>query len=87
MLFMHRKCHIGENAYQNETNIIWYNRDNIFLCLRPSQVNKGEYSREIYFTHGDVMLKSALMLLVNPLVVFSGLYVYSYFKESRIYWE
>ena len=28
----------------------------------------------------DVMLNSALMLLVNPLMVFSGLYVYRYFK-------
>ena len=28
----------------------------------------------------DVMLNSALMLLVNPLMVFSGLNVYSYFK-------
>ena len=28
----------------------------------------------------DVMLDSALMLLVNPLMVFSGQYIYSYFK-------
>ena len=30
------------------------------------------------------MMKYALMLLVNPLVVFSGQYVYSYFKLSKI---
>ena len=69
-----------ENAYQNETNMKWCNRDNIFLCLPYSQVYKGEYSGEIYFTHEDVMLKSVLMLLGNPLMAFSGLYVYSYFK-------
>ena len=74
------KCHLAENAYQNETNIKWCNWDNIVLCILYSQVYKGEYSREIYFKHEDVMLKSALMLLVNPLMVFSGLYVYSYFK-------
>ena len=28
----------------------------------------------------DVMLDSALMLLVNPLMVFSGQYIYIYFK-------
>ena len=33
----------------------------------------------------DVMLDSALMLLVNPLMVFSGQYIYSYFKYSQIY--
>ena len=57
--------------------------DTIFLCLRYSQVYKGEYSREIYIfvLHiKDVMLISALILLVNPLMVFSGLYVYSYFR-------
>ena len=50
MLFMQRKkCHLAKNAYQNETNIKWCNLDNIFLCLRYSQIYKGEYSREIYF--------------------------------------
>ena len=44
------KCHLAENAYQNETNIKRCNVDSIFLCLRYSQVYKGEYSREIYFT-------------------------------------
>ena len=63
-----------------ETNIKRCNLDNIFLSLRYGQVNKGENSREIYFTHEDVMMKSALMLLVNPLMVFSGLSIYSYFK-------
>ena len=29
------------------------------------------------------MLNSVLMLLVNPLMVFSGLYVYSYFKQAK----
>ena len=32
-----------------------------------------------------MILKSALMLLVNPLMVFSGLYVYSYFKNKAKY--
>ena len=41
----------------------------------------------ICFTHEDVIMKSVLMLLVNPLMVFPGLYVYSYFKQSQIYCE
>ena len=56
------KCHLAENAYQNETYIKLCNWDNIFLCLRYSQVYKGDNLREIYFTHLDVMLKSAFML-------------------------
>ena len=64
------KCHLTENANQNVTNIKCCDWDNIFLCLNYSQVHKGEYSIEIYFRHKGVMLKSALMLLVNPLMVF-----------------
>ena len=54
----------------------------IFLCLRYSQVFKGKYSREIYLTR-DVMLKFVLMLLVNPLMVFSGLYIYSHLNKAK----
>ena len=31
--------------------------------------------------------ESVQMLLVSPLMVFSGLYVYSYFKKGQIYLE
>ena len=64
------KCHLTENANPNVTSTKSCDWDNIFLCLHYSQVHKGEYSIEIYFKHKDVMLKSALMLLVNPLMVF-----------------
>ena len=50
MLIMHKKYHLAENAYKNETNIKWCNVDTIVLCLRYIQVYKGEYSREIYLT-------------------------------------
>ena len=73
------KWHLAENAYQTETNIKRCNWDNIFLCLRYSHVYKGEYSSEIFLAHVDVMLKSALMQYVNPLMIFLGLYDYSYF--------
>ena len=59
MLFMHRKKYLAENAYQNEIYIKWCNCDNIFLCLRYSQIYKGDYSIEIHFTYEDVMLKYA----------------------------
>ena len=67
-----KKCHLAETAYQNVTNIKVVT---ILLCHRYSLVYKGEYSREICFTHENVMMKSVLMVLVNPLMVFSGLYV------------
>ena len=62
------KCHLTENANQNVTNIKSCDWDSIFLCLHYSQAHKGEHSIEIYFRHKDVMLKSVLMLLVNPLI-------------------